>query len=279
MEDDRDPPQEELHEEGDTWEPSEDGRTWTRIHQNPRRRLYVPSFTENVPVHLFAPGRITIVRRGGPTPDRLRIQDEWQHPSSNRELHYLWTGSTTFVIDRDRSSPTSYQSIEDPSGDPDAGEADDEHMSGDPPFSSGRTTTSPTPGDVQPSRSSHSSSADPSAAIAEAQATETPPSPPGSSRPEPQAEPEETGPRERSDPLFQPPHEETFEEKRTRFAQQETISIQPPIVYGPQRDAPQRPTPYVRRAIEDDETEKALHATFDIELIKQQGLPLLKPTP
>ena len=74
MMDDRDPPGDPLPDQNqDTWESTDDGKIWTRIHNTPRRRLYVPLLTENVPVHLFKPGRITVVRRGSPNPDRIRI--------------------------------------------------------------------------------------------------------------------------------------------------------------------------------------------------------------
>ena len=85
----------------DQWQSSDDGRLWTRIHNTPRKSLYVPTFTENVPVHLFKPGRVTDIRRGAPNPEHLRIRDDWKSPDANRELHYVWTGSTTFIIDTD----------------------------------------------------------------------------------------------------------------------------------------------------------------------------------
>ena len=91
----------------DTWQTSEDGRVWTRVHNIPRRRLFVPTFAEDVPVHLFSLTRVTDVRRGGPHPDHVRITDDWKLPHADRELHYVWTGTTTFVVENERSPPWS----------------------------------------------------------------------------------------------------------------------------------------------------------------------------
>ena len=60
---------------------------WTRIHNEPRRRLYVPEPSAEVPVHLFKPERTTSIRRGAPNPEHLRIRDEWKNPHGARELH------------------------------------------------------------------------------------------------------------------------------------------------------------------------------------------------
>ena len=57
-----------------------DGRLWTRVHNMPRRKLYVPTLSENVPVHLFKPERTTDIRREPPHPEHLRIRDEWKVP-------------------------------------------------------------------------------------------------------------------------------------------------------------------------------------------------------
>lgn len=56
----------------DRWQVSDDGRLWTRIHNTPRRKLYVPEMTADVPVHLFLPERSTDIRRGSPNPEHIR---------------------------------------------------------------------------------------------------------------------------------------------------------------------------------------------------------------
>ena len=78
----------------DRWNASEDGRLWTRVHNIPRRKLYVPEPTADVPIHLFQPERATDVRRGHPNPEHIRIRDKWRMPNSERELHYVWTTTT-----------------------------------------------------------------------------------------------------------------------------------------------------------------------------------------
>ena len=92
----------------DRWQVSDDGRMWTRIHSNPRRKLYVPEITADVPVHLFLPERATDIRRGSPNPEHIRIRDEWRLPNGNRELHYVWTGTTTFFINTNGLSDNEY---------------------------------------------------------------------------------------------------------------------------------------------------------------------------
>jgi hypothetical protein len=84
----------------DRWQASNDGRTWTRIHNIPRQQLFTPdALFDEVPIHLFKVERITTVRRGGPEPETLIIRDEWRGPDAERVLHYKWTGITTFIVD------------------------------------------------------------------------------------------------------------------------------------------------------------------------------------
>ena len=54
---DRDRGHLQVHElPPDHWQSSDDGRLWTRVRHNvPRRRLYVPAPSDEVPVHLFKP--------------------------------------------------------------------------------------------------------------------------------------------------------------------------------------------------------------------------------
>ena len=60
----------------DRWNVSENGRLWTRVHNIPRRKLYVPEPTADVRTHPLQPERATDVRRGHPNPKHIRIRDE-----------------------------------------------------------------------------------------------------------------------------------------------------------------------------------------------------------
>ena len=84
----------------DRWQASDDGRTWTRIHNQGRQQLFVPDLLyDEVPFHLFTNERVTHIRRGGPNPETLVVRDEWNGPDADRRMHYSWTGTTTFVVD------------------------------------------------------------------------------------------------------------------------------------------------------------------------------------
>ena len=65
----------------DRWQISDDGRVWTRIHNTPCRKLYVPAAEVDIPVYRFKDEGITDVRRGGPNPEHLSFRDEWSPPS------------------------------------------------------------------------------------------------------------------------------------------------------------------------------------------------------
>lgn len=266
----------------DEWQSSDDGKTWTRLHHRPRQALYVPTMADNVPVHLFTPDRVTIVRRGAPSPDRVRFQDQWIHPQSGRELHYWWTGSTTFVLRSSLDDELEYypsSGDEGPSGPPDAPDADAEPTTGlDPPFSSSPT---PTPGPGT-GHSSSLSPGDPSAAVprppdltTQIPVPATSLSQPTStrSRPEPLAEPETP-----MEAAYHPPGPETFQEMRTRLDRQETLLFKRPegnesseVTYGPQRAQPQRETPYSTHNL--GEEEAMTTADIEVDLLDPSTLP------
>ena len=88
----------------DRWQISDDGKVWTRIHNVPRQKLYIPAAEMDIPVHRFKDERITDVRRSGPNPEHPRFRDEWRLPHADRALHYTWTGTTTFIVDVDNMS-------------------------------------------------------------------------------------------------------------------------------------------------------------------------------
>ena len=73
----------------DRWQASDDGRTWTRIHNQGRQQLFVPDLLyDEVPFHLFTNERVTHIRRGGPNPETLVVRDEWNGPDADRKMHY-----------------------------------------------------------------------------------------------------------------------------------------------------------------------------------------------
>ena len=85
----------------DEWTTSHEGQRWIRHHRVPRTSLYVPEADEGVPLHLFNKERITDVHRLLPAPEHLRLRDDWTDPGADRELHYSWTGTTTFKLKMD----------------------------------------------------------------------------------------------------------------------------------------------------------------------------------
>ena len=140
----------------DYWQTSDDGRMWTRVHITPRRKLYVPAPSADVPLHLFKHERVTNIRRGPPSPEHRRIRDERKTPQGDRELHYTWTGTTTFFIDDERMAqeneyePTTPMESdrEDGPGEPEGSEGtDDGPMSG----TGAPGTTSDNPGSTSDS--------------------------------------------------------------------------------------------------------------------------------
>ena len=279
----------------DRWNVSEDGRLWTRVHNIPRRKLYVPEPTADVPIHLFQPERATDVRRGHPNPEHVRIRDEWRTPNSDRELHYVWTGTTTFFIKTDQLSDneneyspgTPYQGDgpdtdeeEHHGGAPHAGESEQEPSSAE--ASAPTTTTNPMdistntrtngleplpeerppledlPQLQQPSLSPMSQEP-----MAEPAIVPSVLPPPGAEVPDQQRE------------VYEPPAGgETFAQQRARHARQESLLFRPQHpgapAYGPQRPAEPRPTPYSEKPLSSDEV---INATIDIDLLKENNLP------
>ena len=128
----------------DSCQPSDDGKMWTRIHNAPRKKLYVPAPCAEVPIHVFKPDRLTSIRRESPYPETLRLRDEWNNQHGDRELHYLWTGTTTFFVDLERLSDGYAPRDTNDEGDQhDSRELDDETMDtpDQPPSTSGAATS------------------------------------------------------------------------------------------------------------------------------------------
>ena len=85
----------------DYWSSSDQGRVWTRHHIHARTHLFSPDPDfDGVPMHLFRPDRHTSIRREGMIPENLRMRDDWTEGEPRRNLHYMWTGTTTFFVDQ-----------------------------------------------------------------------------------------------------------------------------------------------------------------------------------
>eukprot|EP00435_Cladocopium_sp_Y103_P067059 s369_g29.t1 len=272
----------------DRWQVSDDGRMWTRIHSVPRRKLYVPELAADVPVHLFLPERATDIRRGSPNPEHIRIRDEWRVPNGDRELHYVWTGTTTFFINTDQLSDNDDGYSPGTPYDGSEHHSDDEHHPGGAPHPEESEQEPPSTSTTSPGDTSHHGGRvrglDP--LPEEEQDQPQPPASmttPMSQEPEPAEEP--TVPSLALDPtlandpnfkmplqqqqLYEPPKGgETFAQQRARTERQESLLFKP--AYGPERPAAPRPTPYSGKPLA---SEDEVHATVDVDIIKELGLP------
>ena len=237
----------------DTWEISDDRKTWTRIHNVPRRELYVPENDSEVPVDRFSSDRLTTVRRLPPHPPRVRLRDDWRVIDASRSLHYTWTGTTTFVIE-DKMDDDSDVLVE-LFGDTDA-PPEPEEPPNEPP---------PTNGDGQPQGRN------------DEQGGATPNGEDGAGGQNPQQPPQDSPPIVESDPapvpehqrrLYEAPPAESFQTQRARVDKQETLSfLHRPTEYGPIRSESSRTTPY------DHPTEEDLNMQIDIDIEKITDLP------
>ena len=257
----------------DRWQVSDDGKLWARIHSNPRRKLYVPSLAENVPLHLFKEERMTDIRRGSPNPEHLRIRDSWKTPDATRELHYIWTGTTTFVVEMDRMSDgyspgTPLDSDEEPNGphdddDEDADLGPHPGPSGAPIDSTSPEPTSPMTSPIPKARPRNRSELSEPEPLAEPQDVQEPPLEP---RPMDDTPPIPEHQRQLYDA---PSGGETFQQQRARQAQQETLLFRtPPTSYGPERPHNVRPTPYTNKDNADE-----IDLAFDVDVTQEEGLP------
>ena len=261
----------------DRWQISDDGKVWTRIHNVPRQKLYVPAAEMDIPVHRFKDERITDVRRGGPNPEHLRFRDEWRLPHADRALHYTWTGTTTFIVDVDNMSEGYAPTTPLDSDHEGAGEPPDEEP---PSGSAGPTGPSSAPGlaskaMARPTSSTstpgHQHQALPPEDRREALAPgeevqDLPVSPTVQSVMEPEPLEEPVVPSLTESHLPVPPDQqrlyqapaggETFAAQRSRYEQQESLLFKKPSGYGPARNAPEnRPTPYSERPVGENSKE------------------------
>ena len=268
----------------DRWQISEDQRLWTRIHNHPRRKLFVPEPSDDVPIHMFKADRVTDVRRGSPNPEHIRLRDEWRVPDADRELHYTWTGTTTFILDLEAIHEDDY-SPESPLQDDEHEMGEEEEHSMDPSEhpdgtgSPGDTSTSPQPRPSQGARPLDSLPED--IAVPE---LDTP-----SSHVEPEPMEEPTVPSninsdipipEHQQQLYQPTNPETFAQQRQRVERQETLlfrntptTTSPTTTehkaYGPVRHTEQRETPYSSKPLDDE----AVNLTLDVDIMSGVELP------
>ena len=269
----------------DYWDISEDGITWTRVHNRPRRELFVPTEERDVPCLTFRDDRLTTLRRPPPhSSSRFVIQDDWTLENASRAMPYHWTGTTTFTVRS--TAPTSNSTttahlatpttatINAADGTPPDHEAEldivdeilDEPMDNNtlpaiPPTPTNSTATTEPQLEPEP----------PTTTARESTTAATPTIP------------------EHQQQLYRPPQQgETFEQMRARVDRQETLSIYQPhhgaITYGPNRETfarEDRPhntvTPYHRatQPEEADVTEQTYHTYDNIDLMSDstQSLP------
>ena len=287
----------------DEWSTSHEGRYWVRHHRVPRKALYMPDPEDGVPVHCFGPSRVTSIQRLHPAPEHIRLRDDWTADDASRELHYTWTGTTTFrMVQNDYFDEADLDDLFKDFGD-DAPDDDD----GGPSGSGGPAVD----GKLLPSTTMAMNNADnagallpvtqqppaqitypmpetgiPHTAIGLEETTTIPrqPQPPQQvehDNPQPasvQDQPSSTPPTDTtSTPILQLPEElrdvyepkenETFEQQRLRVSRQETLPFQRPEPYGPVREATSRTTPYSKVA--DEET----HVTVDADVMPTTKLP------
>ena len=166
----------------------------------------------------------------------VRIRDEWNNPHGSRELHYLWTGTTTFYVDADRMSEpyeaTTPMDSDRDDGDEPEGPMDDDQPDTTPAGRSPPPTTTSMPAPSRPSNAPHVSptTSTNNAAPTDAELPEVPPTPITVLEPEPLEEPQ-VPPSVVSDipmpegqkPFFVPERKETFAEQRSRLERQETL--------------------------------------------------------
>ena len=274
----------------DRWQVSDDGRLWTRIHNSPRRKLYVPEMTADVPVHLFLPERATDIRRGSPNPEHIRIRDEWRLPNADRELHYVWTGTTTFFINTEQLSDNDEgYSPGTPLPDDERRSDDEGHHGGGHLSEAEQEPPGAAPSMTSPGDTSHGGNVrglDPLPVEQGRQDQHAISVSPMSQETEPAEEPMvpsvKPDPTLANDPnfqipaaqqeLYQPPAEgETFAQQRARMERQTTLLFKPkPPSYGPDRPQEPRATPYSGKPLSSDEN---INTTMDVDVIKELGLP------
>ena len=276
----------------DEWTTAHDGQYWIRHHRIPRTSLYIPEPSEGVPVHCFSPERVTDLHRLLPAPEHVRLRDDWTGDDGGKDMHYTWTGTTTFKVITDdfAEDPDLRELFKDDTEMHPPDDDDDADEPGGPPGGSGLlpTTTSAmdavaTPGfagEQPPDQITYSlpGTGIPHTAAGLEDTTSTPPQQPLDTQPSSVQHPPSSELPERTTSTLSPlppeakevyesqPHE-TFEQQRLRVNRQETLSFRNPETYGPVREATSRATPYSRTG-EDD-----VNVTIDVDVTKDTKLP------
>ena len=287
------------HSLQDEWTTSNEGQLWIRHHRVPRTSLFVPGPGEGVPLHLFGAERITDLHRLLPAPEHLRLRDDWTEPGADREMHYSWTGTTTFKLQTDNLADDP--EIGDLFGNDDEEMPPDDDTDGpDPHDGDGTLLPSTTMAMNAPSGDNIDVSQQPPSQVTYSlpgtgiphTAVGLEDTPPAQSQPQlqiqpadndstplsgqeqpssvPHVPPTSTQLQQLSDEvrdLYVPPVKETFEQQRLRVSRQETQNFQRPPEYGPVREPTSRSTPYSKTADEE------VHVTVEADIMSNTKLP------
>ena len=201
--------------------------------------------------------------------------------SGNRGLHYVWTGTTTFVVDADRISEpyepgTPMDSEQDDNGEEPEEPVDYDELPDEAPMGPPPPPTTTTSSSAKPSSSPHVHPA--TTAPADAELPEQSPTTQSVMEPEPLEEPQVPPSLttshlpipEGQKPFFVPENKETFAQQRARVARQETLLIRRPESYGPATAQPVRETPYSQKPLNDDDK---IEFTCEVDLMPNSHLP------
>ena len=263
----------------DHWDVEEDGITWHRIHVVPRQALYVPSGDSQAPHEHFQDlRRTTILRPGQPQKNRTVLQDDWRLPDASRSMPFSWTGTTTFILRTDRGAPPGDDDVQmeqQPTAPLPPTAGTEEHDNSPEPTTGSTTTGIMTPA-MPPG--------DPPAA-APAEHTGPPPSSSGEPEPPPSVLGDATYDEQVTIPEHQqavyntPERQESFQERRSRYDKQETLSFYAPtdnrVRYGPNKEPFEtlRTSPYSKPKAPDPE-EALTMSTYDADLTKADNMTL-----
>ena len=81
---------------------------------------------------MFGPERVTDLLKVGPSPDRVRLRDDWREEDADRVMHYQWTGTTMFKItQQDLSEDSEIERLFESPEPSDRGDDDDDEKGDD----------------------------------------------------------------------------------------------------------------------------------------------------
>ena len=75
-----------------------EGRVLQRIHVRPRKTMFDPSKSRDLPVDIARVHAVRTTNAHGVSGSRMSVQDRWGRVFSQQPLAELWTGSTVFAI-------------------------------------------------------------------------------------------------------------------------------------------------------------------------------------